>query len=160
MIQAASKARAESIEFRRTIPILRIFDLATAKEFYLDFLGFSVDWEHRFAPDLPLYMQISRGDLVFHLSEHHGDGSPGAAVFVDMTGLKEFHQEISARHYAHLRPGIERMPWNADAMGLLDPFGNHLRFTEHLETASKNGSRKSARSTKKAGLRQAKRSNA
>lgn len=31
-----------------TIPILRIFDEAKAKEFYVAFLGFSVDWEHRF----------------------------------------------------------------------------------------------------------------
>ena len=39
----------------RTTPILRIFDLAKAKEFYVDFLGFKVDWQHRFEPDLPLY---------------------------------------------------------------------------------------------------------
>ena len=29
-------------------PILRIFDEAMAREFYVDFLGFKVDWEHRF----------------------------------------------------------------------------------------------------------------
>jgi hypothetical protein len=34
---------------------------------------------HRFAPDLPLYMQVSRDGSVLHLSEHHGDCSPGAA---------------------------------------------------------------------------------
>jgi GNAT superfamily N-acetyltransferase len=27
-------------------PILRIFDEAEAKEFYVDFLGFKIDWEH------------------------------------------------------------------------------------------------------------------
>ena len=41
-------------------PILRIFDIAKAREFYLEYLGYTVDWEHRFAPELPLYMQISR----------------------------------------------------------------------------------------------------
>lgn len=55
----------------RTIPILRIFDEAKAREFYIDFLGFKTDWEHRFGPDLPLYMQISRDGCVLHLSEHH-----------------------------------------------------------------------------------------
>jgi Glyoxalase superfamily protein len=30
------------------IPILRIFDVTKAREFYLDFLGFRVDWEARF----------------------------------------------------------------------------------------------------------------
>jgi catechol 2,3-dioxygenase-like lactoylglutathione lyase family enzyme len=39
----------------RVVPILRILDVAKAKEFYGDFLGFQIDWEHRFGPDLPLY---------------------------------------------------------------------------------------------------------
>ena len=38
------------------IPVLRIFSVDKAREFYMDFLGFSLDWEHRFSPDLPLYM--------------------------------------------------------------------------------------------------------
>jgi len=29
-------------------PVLRIFDVEKAKDFYFGFLGFSVDWEHRF----------------------------------------------------------------------------------------------------------------
>lgn len=60
------------IEFNRTIPILRIFNVAKADEFYVGFLGFSVDWDHRFDDNAPLYRQISRGDLILHLSEHHG----------------------------------------------------------------------------------------
>jgi len=161
MIQAVAKASAARIEFRRTIPVLRIFDIAKAKEFYLDFLGSSMDWEHRFAPDLPLYMQISRGDLRLHLSEHHGDGSPAAAVFVDMIGLEELHHEITKKGYTHLRPGIRRMEWNADTMQVLDPFGNCIRFTEYLQTRESTG-KKSARSTSKNvrdGRKQAKRFN-
>lgn len=60
--------------FTRVVPILRIFDIVKADEFYLGFLGLSVDWDHRFEPDAPLYRQISRGNLTLHLSEHHGDG--------------------------------------------------------------------------------------
>ena len=41
------------------IPILRIFDEAKACEFYIDFLGFMIDFEHRFGDDFPLYMQVS-----------------------------------------------------------------------------------------------------
>ena len=44
----------------KVTPILRIFDEAKAREFYVDFLGFRVDWEHRFEPGLPLYLQVSR----------------------------------------------------------------------------------------------------
>lgn len=38
----------------KVIPILRIFDEAKAREFYIDWLGFSVDWEHRFNSNTPL----------------------------------------------------------------------------------------------------------
>ncbi len=65
------------------VPILRIFDVQKALDFYVGFLGFHVDWEHRFAPDAPLYMQVSRGDTKLQLSEHHGDAVPGGSVLID-----------------------------------------------------------------------------
>jgi catechol 2,3-dioxygenase-like lactoylglutathione lyase family enzyme len=120
------------VQVLQTIPILRIFDVAKAREFYLDYLGFRTDWEHRFEPGLPLYMQVSRGGCVLHLSEHHGDGTPGSAIFLRMTGLHAFHAELAAKKYAYLRPGVERAPWNADLMQVTDPFGNRLRFNEDV----------------------------
>jgi hypothetical protein len=42
------------ITMKSTTPILRIFDEEKAKEFYLKFLEFKLDWEHRFEDDLPL----------------------------------------------------------------------------------------------------------
>jgi Glyoxalase superfamily protein len=67
-----------------TTPIFRIFDEGKAREFYVGFLGFSVDWEHRVEPNTPLYMQVSRGTCLLHLSEHHGDCCPGAAARVQI----------------------------------------------------------------------------
>ncbi len=64
------------MRFEQPTPILRMFDEAKAREFYVEFLEFKVDWEHRFAPDMPLYMQVSKGNCIIHLSEHHGDASP------------------------------------------------------------------------------------
>lgn len=116
-----------------TIPVLRIFDVAKAREFYVGFLGFHVDWEHRFAANAPLYMQISRGGCRLHLSEHHGDGCPGATVFVRVTGLEPFQHELAATDYAYMRPGIEMAPWNAKLMEVIDPFGNRLRFNESTQ---------------------------
>ncbi len=40
--------QSTSMKLGHPIPILRIFDEAKAEEFYLDFLGFKLDWEHRF----------------------------------------------------------------------------------------------------------------
>lgn len=59
------------------VPVLRMHHEALAREFYLDYLGFGVEWAHRFEPDLPLYLRIRRGNAVLDLSEHHGDGTPG-----------------------------------------------------------------------------------
>ncbi|MGH6912559.1 MAG: glyoxalase superfamily protein [Geminicoccales bacterium] len=116
----------------RAIPILRIFDVAKAKTFYLDFLGFGLDWEHRLEADAPAYLQVSRGDLVLHLSEHHGDCCPGAAVYVRTTQLDDFHREIAAKGYRFMRPGLEATPWGSKLMEVIDPFNNRLRFDERL----------------------------
>lgn len=120
------------MQILQTIPLLRIFDVPKAREFYLDYLCFRVDWEHRFEPDLPLYMQISHGECRLHLTEHHGDCCPGATVFLRVSGLEQFHQELTERTYPYLRPSIEIAPWNAKLMQLVDPFGNRLRFSEDL----------------------------
>jgi catechol 2,3-dioxygenase-like lactoylglutathione lyase family enzyme len=118
------------VTFIQVVPIFRIFSEAKAKEFYVDFLGFTLDWEHRFEPEMPLYMQVSRIGFALHLSEHHGDGSPGATAFVYMTGIDAFHAEISGKGYRHLRPGIEDTPWDSRMMTVIDPFGNRIRFSE------------------------------
>jgi hypothetical protein len=121
-----------TIEFSQVIPILRIFDIPKADEFYLGFLGFTVDWDHRFDANAPLYRQISRGNLVLHLSEHHGDGSPGARLRVMMKGVEAFHQELSNKAYRYMRPGLETTPWGTLETGAIDPFGNLIRFCEVL----------------------------
>lgn len=119
----------------QTIPILRIFSVEKAREFYVGFLGFTVDWEHRFDDRAPLYMQVSRGNLVLHLSEHHGDACPGSTVFVRLTGLDGYHREVTAKGYGYMRPGIEDAPWGARVMQVTDPFGNRLRFNEDTRPA-------------------------
>jgi catechol 2,3-dioxygenase-like lactoylglutathione lyase family enzyme len=112
----------------KTTPILRIFDEAKAREFYVDFLGFKVDWEHHFEPGTPIYMQVSRDHCVLHLSEHHGDATPGAGLRIETPELDALHQELTAKRYKYARPGIEQMPWGTRDMSIKDPFGNRLTF--------------------------------
>jgi catechol 2,3-dioxygenase-like lactoylglutathione lyase family enzyme len=119
-----------AVRFEVVVPTFRIFSVEKAREFYLDYLGFTLDWEHRFDDHAPLLMQVSRAGLVIYLSEHHGDGSPGAHVTIFLSGIDEFHQELEAKHYRYLRPGVEQAPWNARVMGVIDPFGNRIFFTE------------------------------
>lgn len=117
------------------VPILRSFDEGKLRAFYLDYLGFVIDWEHRFAPDMPLYLQISRGDWVIHLSEHHGDVCPGAALRLSTQMLDALLAEWRAKVYPNARPAIETMPWGCRELMVWDPFGNRLVFTEPLPPA-------------------------
>ena len=96
-----------ALQILAAIPLLRVFDVAKAKAFYLDYLGFSLDWAHRFDERAPAYLQVSRPGLTLHLTEHHGDCCPGAKVFVRVTGLRDYHAELAAKGYGFMRPGVE-----------------------------------------------------
>lgn len=118
----------------KAIPIIRIFDEAKAKEFYLEFLGMSLDWEHRFEPGFPSYMQVSKGSLVFHLSEHSGDCSPGAKTFVNTDEFEALYGEITSRGYRYSRPEITTAPWGDRVFEVIDPFSNRILFNECINT--------------------------
>jgi len=124
--------RSEIVEqalFLETAPIFRSFDEEKARAFYIDWLGFEVAFEHRFTPNAPLYLGLQRSGLILHLSEHHGDATPGSTAFVRMKGIRAFHDEIIGRPCANNRPGLDRMPWGLQ-VEVTDPFSNRIRFAE------------------------------
>jgi catechol 2,3-dioxygenase-like lactoylglutathione lyase family enzyme len=121
------------IEFHRAIPIFRIYSLEKAREFYVGFLGFKVDWEHRFEPDAPVFMQVSRDGLLIYLSEHHGDGTPGSIAYVTMTGVRELHRELNDKKYRHNHPGLQEQEWGRTELTVVDPFNNRITFGEPTE---------------------------
>ena len=114
------------------IPILRIFEHTLAKSFYLDWLGCALDWEHQFAEDMPRYMQVSRDALVLHLTEHYGDCSPGARIFVPVDDAEALHVELHSRPNSFMKPGIGTTPWNSICVEVTDPFGNRITFDQPL----------------------------
>ena len=118
--------------FHPVVPILRSFDEAKAREFYVDWLGFQVDFEHRFEPGMPLYMGISRGDCRIHLSEHHGDGTPGSVIRIRVDELEAYHAELQSRPYKNYRPGLQDQEWGTREMVVQDGSGNKLVFYRDL----------------------------
>ncbi len=126
------KDARKAMSLSKTTPILRIFDEAKAREFYLDYLGFRVVFEHRFEPGLPLYMGIARDDCSLHLSEHHGDASPSASMRIAVSDIDALQAELAAKDYRYARPTVARMPWGTRDMALCDPFGNRLNFTDAI----------------------------
>ncbi len=101
------------MKFNSPIPILRSFDEVKAKEFYVDFLGFTINWVHRFEDNFPLYMQLSKGACIIHLSEHHGDSSSGTTLRILTTNLETYQKELLEKHYKNAKPGIQEMPWGS-----------------------------------------------
>jgi Glyoxalase superfamily protein len=125
-----------TVTFERAIPVFRIFSLEKAREFYLGFLGCTVDWEHRFELDAPVYMQVSRGNLIVRLSEHHGDGTPGSIAYVNMTGVRDLHRELNDKKYRHNRPGLQDQDWGMTEVTVIDPFNNRITFGEPTKSAA------------------------
>ena len=80
-----------------------------------------------------MYLQISLGECVLHLTEHHGDASPGAAVRIQAQGVDAYQQQLVGKDYRYAKPGVEETPWGSREMSIKDPFGNRLVFVEEGE---------------------------
>jgi catechol 2,3-dioxygenase-like lactoylglutathione lyase family enzyme len=116
-------------ELRRTTPVLRIFDEGKAREFYVGFLGFTIDFEHRFGGDFPIYLGVSRGACLLHLTEHHGDACAGATIRIETDDVHGLSAELGAKSYRYAKPGAPDIkPWGSIELSITDPFGNRLTF--------------------------------
>jgi catechol 2,3-dioxygenase-like lactoylglutathione lyase family enzyme len=116
------------------VPIVRIFDRAKAVEFYVDYLGFRLDWEHGgHELHTPVYAQVSRGHAVLHLSEHHGDASPGGAALISVQDVGALHDELHSRPYDFAHPGVRDEDWGR-VMVVIDPFHNRIVFHQPVVT--------------------------
>jgi predicted enzyme related to lactoylglutathione lyase len=72
---------------------------------------------------------VKRSDPTLHLSEHHGDATPGFAVFIPVADIAALQQELLAKEFKYAKSSIETADWGR-VMQIMDPFGNCLRFCE------------------------------
>lgn len=111
-----------------------MFTLEKAKEFYIDFLGFNLDWTHHYEENMPAYCQLSlNDDIILHLSEHHGDSSPGSAIRIKIDNLKRYHSSLQKKRYKYANPALEKTQWNTIELTVIDPFYNKITFYELIE---------------------------
>jgi uncharacterized glyoxalase superfamily protein PhnB len=113
----------------KAIPTFRIRDYHKAIEFYISSLGFGIDWEHRFTPDAPVYMQVSKGDLILHLTENERFQS-GVIVFIETKGIDFLRNELKEKSAQIFE--IALTDWGTKQMEIEDPFGNLMRFNESM----------------------------
>jgi catechol 2,3-dioxygenase-like lactoylglutathione lyase family enzyme len=100
------------------IPILRVEDAAAAVAWY-ERLGFAEQWEHRFEPGLPAFVEVARGGVRLFLSEHEGDAPPDTLVYLRVCDVEAIACEFGVQ--------VKDAPW-AREIELRDPDGNRLRI--------------------------------
>ncbi|MGP4112870.1 bleomycin resistance protein [Streptomyces sp. 4N509B] len=100
------------------IPILRVADAAAAVGWY-ERLGFTQQWEHRFEPGLPAFVEVARGGVRLFLSEHEGDARPDTLVYLRVRDV----DALAAAFGEQARD----VPWGRE-FELRDPDGNRLRI--------------------------------
>ena len=122
------QAHAKSLETSQIVtPQFRITDARRSIAFYVDGLGFKVDWEHRFEPGFPVFMQLTRAGQSIFLTEHADDCQVGGAAYFVVPDVDACQREFGARRVVPTEPP-ENMPWGPREMVVTDPDGNRLRF--------------------------------
>ena len=112
------------------VPIFRVANARDTAKWYAR-LGFELVGEHRFAPHLPVYAFLRRGDVHLHLSEHKGDARPGTLVYFYVDDVDSIAKEFGVT--------VADQPW-AREVSLTDPDGNRLRIgTRHAAPSAASG---------------------
>ena len=110
-------------------PIFRIFDEDRARDFYIRWMGFTVLFQHRFGPDMPLYLGLKRDDFELHLSGHSGDTTPGTRIRVRVDDIAALHADLTSRPERSLRLGPPQLQdWGEVDLTVTDPFANKITF--------------------------------
>ena len=115
----------------RAQPVLRISEYAEALEFYVDYLGFEVDFEWRNEKEGPVFMGISRGGLRLCMAQFR-DAPFGSGILLDVDSVYDLRQELEKKNGT-----IEELinqPWAKTELHVEDPFGNKLIFTSHSKS--------------------------
>jgi catechol 2,3-dioxygenase-like lactoylglutathione lyase family enzyme len=112
---------------QRVFPQLRMTDWERTRRFYVDGLGFGVDWEHRYEPGFPVFAQVTRDGRSLFLTEHAGDCQVGGAAYLVVNDVDALFEEIRGRGIIHAQPPQDA-PWGVREMEVRDPDGNTLRF--------------------------------
>lgn len=116
---------------QRIFPALRITDYEKSRAFYVEGLGFHVDWEHRFEPHLPVFMQVTRDGLSLYLSQHAGDCQPGGLVHLYVDDVDAWHADMVSRGVTPHSPPADQS-WGVRDFRVSDPDGNQLSIGTRL----------------------------
>jgi catechol 2,3-dioxygenase-like lactoylglutathione lyase family enzyme len=111
-------------------PVVGIRSWEQAREYYVDWLGFNLDWEWREAPGQPVIAMVTRDGLTLGLNEHE-DAATGSWLSLAVADIQSLADEWNGR-----RPGsvevVNGMPYEFPVVYLVDPFGNKIDVQQPL----------------------------
>ena len=113
-----------------SVPVIRMLDEDPVLHFYLEFLRFTEDWQHRFRDNTPLYMQVRLGAATLHLDGHSTDVSPASTVRFPVLNLEKFQSSLVGRNKLGLSLELVRPRGTNVELCLEDPSGNLLIFQD------------------------------
>jgi hypothetical protein len=116
---------------QQVVPVLRITSYERSKAFYVDGLGFTIDWEHRCKPACPVFMQLTRDAMTIDLSQHTGDCSTAGSSCSMSPNVDEWYDELQAKFVSVHEPPNESLQVLRD-MTLIDPDDNTIRICTRL----------------------------
>ncbi len=105
------------------VPIFRVKDGLEASTWYKR-LGFEIVGEHRFTPDLPLFLFLERNGVRLYLSEHKGDAPKKSLAYFWVDDVETIASEFGVE--------VRQQPW-AHEIELTDPDGNRIRVGTKVE---------------------------
>jgi predicted enzyme related to lactoylglutathione lyase len=111
-------------------PILRCEDFAAAKRYYLDVLGFTLDF------DAPWMAQVSRDRCAIMLCDRH-QGEGGTWVWIGVEDADALYAEFVAKG-AIIRDPPQNFEWSYEFQ-VEDPNGHVLRFGSEPKPGPKDG---------------------
>ena len=118
----------------RAIPIVPAEDLAVAKTFYVNGLGFRVVFEASDDGRRGL-LRVERGTITLTLDSPMPGHGRNACVSLEVDDADAYYREWSAK-VAVLRPPRDE-DWGARTFDVLDPFGNTIFVMGPVSTRSR-----------------------
>ena len=122
-------------ELKDAVPILDVRDVETALRFYVERLGFQVDFRYEDDPDN--YAGVRRGGVCLHMQWQHEDlfksGQAGRLrVRILVDDPDALFEEYRVRGVVDERTRIGDTPWGTREFGFRDSDGNGLIFYRDL----------------------------
>jgi catechol 2,3-dioxygenase-like lactoylglutathione lyase family enzyme len=127
-VSSSRSARTATVGVECIIPILRVNSVAASIRYYVDVLGFKVDWG---GEEESTFASVSRSGRAIMLCQGE-QGNPGTWLWIGVEDIEPLFTEYKTKGVKFREPPTN-YPW-AYEMKIEDPDGHVLRFGSDPKT--------------------------